>query len=176
MKRILLLSLAMLAGATMTSAQQQTNETAKPKRDKPPLTAEQRAQMEQQFNETWSSLPFESKMHLMRLHRALSEMPPDERRFIHDRIEHFLNMTPAERERLTQLRKKWEQMTPEDRQKARDEYRKRRQAFEEKWRQENPGKEPPPFPHNPGGPPPLQGEAAPPTLPTPSPAPPPSDH
>jgi hypothetical protein len=173
MKRILLLSLVMLAGARMTLAQQQTNQTTKPKGDKPPLTADQRAQMEQQFNETWNSLPFESKMHLMRLHRALSEMPPDERRFIHDRIEHFLNMTPAERERLTQLRKKWEQMTPEERQKARDEYRKRRQNFEDKWRQENPGKEPPPFPRNPSGPPPAQGE---PTPPAPAPASPPPSH
>src|SRR5664280_1653500 len=122
MKRIWLLSLALLAGATMTLAQQQTNQTAKPKRDKPPLTAEQRAQMEKQLDESWNSLPMESKMHLMRLHRALSQMPPDERRFIHERIERFLNMSPEEREKLTQLRKKWEQMTPEERQKARDEY------------------------------------------------------
>ena len=171
MKRILLLSFVMLAGATMTLAQQQTNQTTKPKGDKPPLTAEQRAQAEQKLNDEWSALPIESKTHLMRLHHALSQMPPDERKFVHDRIEHFLNMTPTEREKLTQLRKKWEQMTPEERQKARDEFRKRHQSFEEKWRQEHPGQEPPPFPHNLGGPP-SKGEGAPP----PPPAPPPPSH
>ncbi len=170
MKRILLLSLLMLAGAALTLAQQQTNQTTKPKIDKSPLTAEQRAQMEQKLNDEWSALPIESKTHLMRLYRALSQMPPDERKFVHDRIERFLNMSPDERERLAQLRKKWEQMTPEERQKARDEFRKRRQAFEEKWRQEHPGQEPPPFPHNPSGPP-SKDQVAPPPPPAPTPPP-----
>jgi Protein of unknown function (DUF3106) len=176
MKRILLLTLTMLAGVTIALAQEQTNQPG-PKRVKPPLTDEQRAQKEQQLNKAWDSLPLESKIHLMRLHRALSEMPPNERRFIHDRIERFLNMTPAEREKLTQLRKKWEQMTPDERQKAREEFRKRRQAFDEKWRQEHPGQEPPPFPpHKPKGPPPplpSDSEGAPPAPEAQPPAPPP---
>jgi hypothetical protein len=172
MKRILLLSFALLAGATAIQAQGQSDQP-KPKSENPPLTAEQRAQAEQKLNDEWSALSIESKMHLMRLHHALSQMPPDERKFVHDRIERFLNMSPEERDRLSQLRKKWEQMTPEERQKAREEFRKRRQNFEEKWRQEHPGQEPPPFPHNPGGPP-SKDQAAPPPPPPPSPAPPPA--
>ena len=170
MNRVLLLALAVFAGAAVAQAQGQSDQP-KPKPEPPPLTAEQRTQLEQKLNEEWSALPIESKTHLMRLHRALTQMPPDERRFVHDRIERFINMSADERERMMQLRKKWEQMTPEERQKARDEFRKHRQAFEEKWRQEHPGEEPPPFPHNPSGPPPSPGEtvpAAPPPAPAPS--------
>ena len=107
----------------------------KPK-TRPPLTEEQR---EQRLDAQWNKLPVETKAHLMRLHRALVEMPPDERKFIHDRIERFLNMSPAERERLRQNRLKWEQMSPEERQKAREEFRKRRKEIEEKWNREHPG-------------------------------------
>ena len=174
MKRIVFLTIATLAGATLTLGQQQPDQ-AKPKSDKPPLTNQQPAQTEQQLNDAWSSLPVESKMHLIRLHRALSEMPPDERRFIHDRVERFLNMAPAEREKLAQNRQKWEQMTPEERQKAREAFRKRRQAFEDKWRQEHPGEKPPPFlPHKPQGPPPppppADGKGAPQAPPPPPPS------
>jgi hypothetical protein len=153
MKRILLLTFAMMAGIAIAFAEEQPVRS-RPKRDKPPLTDEQRAEMETRANETWAALPVESKMRLMRLHRALTGMPPDERRFIHERVERFLNMTTEEREKVTQLRQKWEQMTPEERQKARDAFRKRRQEFEQKWRQEHPDEPPPPFPLRPPKPPP----------------------
>src|ERR1700685_2941640 len=103
------------------------------------MTEEQRAQLEQRLNDTWSKMPVEAKSRLMRLHRALTEMPPDERKFIHDRIERFLNMSQAEREQLKQNRQKWEQMTPEERQKAREEFRKHRQEFEQQWDRGHPG-------------------------------------
>ena len=137
MNRMLLLGFAIFAGATVVQAQGQSDQP-KPKPEPPPLTAEQRAQAEQKLNEEWSALPIESKTHLMRLHRALTQMPPDERKFVHDRIERFINMSADERERMMQLRKKWEQMTPEERQKAREEFRRRRQEFEEKWSLEHP--------------------------------------
>jgi hypothetical protein len=108
------------------------------------MTEEQRAQQEQRLNESWAKMPVESKSRLMRLHRALSEMPPDERKFVHDRIERFLNMSQAEREKLKQNRQKWEQMTPEERQKAREEFRKHRQEFEQQWRREHPSEDPAP--------------------------------
>ena len=57
---------------------------------KPPMTEEQRAQMEQRLNDAWARMPVEAKSRLMRLNRALSEMPPEERKFVHDRIERFL--------------------------------------------------------------------------------------
>ncbi|HUJ10244.1 MAG TPA: DUF3106 domain-containing protein [Verrucomicrobiae bacterium] len=164
MKRILVLILATLTGATLVLAQEKT-EKPKPERSKPPLTDEQSAQLEQELNEEWNALPVQSKLHLMHLHRALTEMPPDERRFIHDRIERFIKMTPAERERLAELRKEWEQMSPEERQKAREDYRN--------WRREHPGQTPPPFPPNkPSGPPPTPEEPAP---PAPAPPPPPAE-
>lgn len=171
MKRILLLTIATVATGAFALGQEQPDQ-AKSKSDKPPLTDEQRAQTEQRLNDAWGSLPVESKMHLIRLHRALSEMPPDERRFIHDRVERFLNMAPAEREKLAQNRQKWEQMTPEERQKAREAFRKHRQEFEEKWRQEHPGEKPPPFlPHKPKSPPPsADSEGAPQAPPPPAPS------
>ena len=92
-----------------------------------PMTEEQRAQLEQHLDATWNKMSIDGKARLMRLHRALSEMPPEERKFIHDRIERFLNMSPTEREKLKQNRQQWEQMSPEQRQSAREEYRKRRQ-------------------------------------------------
>jgi len=115
----------------------QPGEQAKPKA-RAPLTEEQRAE---RLDAQWSKLSVDAKAHLMRLHRALVEMPPDERKFIHDRIERFLNMSPAERERLQQNRLKWEQMSPEERQRAREAYRRRRQQIEEKWNREHPGGE-----------------------------------
>lgn len=143
--------------------------TNKP-RAKSAMTEEQRAQMEQRLNDAWNKMPVESKSRLMRLHRALSEMPPDERKFVHDRIERFLNMSAAEREKLRQNRQKWEQMTPEERQKAREEFRKRRQEFEQQWNHEHPGENVAPNPANeskmPSSP---EGNGAPPPAPSPAP-------
>lgn len=120
------------------------------------MTEEQRVQLGQRLDAQWNKMSVEGKSRLMRLHRALSEMPPDERKFIHDRIERFLNMSPAEREKLNQNRQRWDQMTPEERQKAREEFHKRRQEFEERWRHEHPGGEPStnPPPRDSGPPPP----------------------
>jgi hypothetical protein len=112
-------------------------------RAKAPMTEEQRAQLEQRLDAAWSKMPLETKQRLIRLHRALVEMPPEERKFIHDRIERFLTMTPAERKTLQQNNQKWDQMTPEEREKARDEFRRRRAELEEKWHREHPSEESP---------------------------------
>jgi len=170
MKPIRLLTLAMLAGATLTIAQEPTNQApAKPAQ--PALTDEQRVQAEQKLDEAWSRLTFETKARIMRLHRALSQMPPEERQFLHDRMERFLNMSPEDRERLRSNVQRWQKMTPEERQQAREQFRQRRQAFEDQWRQEHPGEEPPPFPYHPkpSSPPP------PPPPPPPEPAPEPNN-
>jgi hypothetical protein len=126
------------------------------------MTEQQRAVLEQRLDAQWSRMSLEGKQHMMRLHRALTEMPPDERKFIHDRVERFLNMTPAERARLQQNKQRWEQMTPEQRQQAREEFRRRRQEFEQKSNREQTGGEPQ------GNPPPAEsnGSAAQ-TAPTP---------
>jgi hypothetical protein len=128
------------------------------------MTEQQRALLEQRLDAQWSRMSLEGKQHVMRLHRALTEMPPDERKFIHDRVERFLNMTPAERARLQQNKQSWEQMTPEQRQQAREEFRRRRQEFEQKWSREHTVVEPQ------GNPPPAEsiGSTA-----QPAPAPPP---
>src|ERR1017187_9077796 len=128
----------------------------KPK-PRPPMTEEQRAQAEQRLDATWNKMSLDGKTRLMRLHRALAEMPPEERKFIHDRIERFLTMSQAERDKLKQNRQQWEQMSPEQRQSAREEYRKHRQEFEDQWRRDHPGEDlptnPPPPPPPPGPPP-----------------------
>jgi hypothetical protein len=118
--------------AQQESPSQPPSDAAKPKVKSPMLD-------EQHLDAQWNKLPVETKAKLMRLHRALAEMPPDQRKFIHDRIERFLNMSPAERERLQQNRQKWDQMSPEQRQKAREEFRKSRQEIEEKLQHEHPG-------------------------------------
>ena len=152
MRRILLPT-ALAIGTVVFAAQAQQEPSSPPlpppsvdqTKPKPrqSMTEEQRAELEQHLDTAWSKMSIEGKTRLMRLHRALSEMPPDERRFIHDRIERFLNMSPAEREKLKQNKQQWEQMSPEQRQMAREEFRKRRQEFEERWRRERPGEEPP---------------------------------
>jgi Protein of unknown function (DUF3106) len=148
MRRSFLRMLLVIGAVTGTTLAQQPalptpssgDQTNRP-RAKSAMTEEQRAQMEQRLNDQWSRMPVEAKSRLMRLHRALSEMPPDERKFVHDRIERFLNMSPAERERLKQNRQQWEQMTPEERQKAREDFRKHRQEFEQQWRRDHPGED-----------------------------------
>ena len=148
MRRTFLLTVLLIVVAAGTALAQQptlpapapADQTNKP-RSKPPLTEEQRTQLEQRLNEQWTKMPIEAKARLMRLHRALSEMPPEERKFVHDRLERFLNMSPTEREKLKQNKQKWEQMTPEERQKAREEFRKRRQEFEQQWRRAHPGED-----------------------------------
>ncbi len=120
MKRLLFLTVLMI-GVAITGAQAQQPPPPPPPpppivdQTKPrqrPMTDEQRALAEQRLDARWSRMSLEGKTQLMRLHRALAEMPPDERKFIHDRIERFLSMTPAERAQLQQNKKRWEQMTP----------------------------------------------------------------
>ncbi len=162
MRRIFL-STVLAIGTVMVAAQAQQEPTSAPPlpppavdqtkpKPRPSITEEQR------LDATWGKMSVEGKTRLMRLHRALSEMPPEERKFIHDRIERFLNMSPAERERLNQNRQQWEQMSPEQRQMAREEFRRRRQELEERWSREHPGEEPPtnpsPAPKSPPPPPP----------------------
>lgn len=143
MKRVYLLAVAGLLISSVTFAQEQPPRGDRPPKE--PMNEQDRAQLEQRVDEAWAKLPVREKVQLMRFHRALRSMPPEERNFIRDRLERFVNMPPEEREKLKQNRERWLQMSPEERQRAREEFRKRRQDFEEKWRQEHPGEEPPPF-------------------------------
>jgi hypothetical protein len=118
-----------------------------------PQSAEDRAVTEERLNSTWNSMPVEEKMRVMRLHRGLRVLPPEERRAINERIDHFLNLSPQEQQKLQQNYQRWQQMTPEQRQRAREEFNKRRKDFEERWRREHPGEQPPPFLPRRGGPP-----------------------
>jgi hypothetical protein len=102
-----------------------------------------KAQAEQKLNEAWGQLTLEDKMALMRFHRVMSDLPPEQRKIIRDRIGRIMSMTPEQRQRLEQNLKRWQQMTPQERQHAREVFRRRRQALEEKWRREHPGQEPP---------------------------------
>jgi len=147
MKRCLFSTAWIVGLATMSALAQQPPPPPPPPvsaqaRPKQPMTEQQRALLEQRLDAQWSRMSLDGKQHVMRLHRALTEMPPDERKFIHDRVERFLNMTPAERARLQQNKQRWEQMTPEQRQQAREEFRRRRQEFEQKWNREQTGGEP----------------------------------
>jgi len=106
-----------------------------------------RVQQEKHLDEMWGNLSLEAKTHLMQLHRALRELPSEDRRFIQDRVGKFLEMSAQEREKLKKNKQYWEKMTPEQRERARAQFEQRRRAFEAKWRREHPGQDPPPFPY-----------------------------
>jgi hypothetical protein len=144
----------LLALALVARAQDEPAKPAEPKRAHATLTDEQRAEAEQRINDAWNKLPLESKLSVMRLHRAFTQLPAEERRFINERIKSFMDMSPEERQRMRENAKRWQTMSLEERQKAREQFRQRRQEFEQKWRQEHPGEEPPPFPPRPHKPPP----------------------
>ncbi|MCS7049636.1 MAG: DUF3106 domain-containing protein [Verrucomicrobiae bacterium] len=93
------------------------------------LNPEERAKLEQRLDKEWAELPLHAKLRALRIARALRDLPPEDRRLFHERIERFLNMSPEERERLRRNRERWEQMTPEQRERAREEFRKRRDEF-----------------------------------------------
>jgi uncharacterized protein with von Willebrand factor type A (vWA) domain len=135
----------LVAAAVAVTAQEPKPEQPAVRRDRAPMTDEQKVQMEARLNNAWQQLPLREKMLLMKMQGALREMPAEERKFIHERIERFINMSPEEREKLKQNHDRWSQMTAEEREKARQEYAKRREAFLEKWRKEHPGEEPPQF-------------------------------
>ena len=138
--------LSVFVGAVAVASAAFAQEQPAPKHERTPLTDEQRAQMEQRLDNAWKNLAVREKMQVMRFHQAMKEMPAVERQFIHDRLERFLNMTPEEREKIKQNHERWKQMSPEDKQQARQKFQQRRKKFEEKWRSEHPGQEPPPFP------------------------------
>ena len=100
---------------------------------------------EAKLNETWNSLAPQEKAAAIRLYQAHRQMPPEERKFIRDRLERFTHMAPDERRRLRENNERWQKMSPEERQQAREKFLQRRKEFEEKWRKEHPGEEPPPF-------------------------------
>jgi hypothetical protein len=103
---------------------------------------------ESQLNQAWSGMPLRDKASALRLYNALRQMPPEERKFVHERIERFMQMSPDERRKLKENNELWQKMTPEERQQAREKFTQRRKEFEEKWRKEHPGQQPPPFPYH----------------------------
>jgi len=139
-----------MSAAVAARGQDAATNTPPPKHSaRPPMTDEQRAQTEERVNDAWNKLSLEAKQRVIRLHHALTQLPPEERKFINDRIKSFLDLSPEERQRIRDNAKRWEAMSPDERQKAREEFRQRRQEFEQKWRAEHPGEEPPPFPLRP---------------------------
>ena len=145
MKPVLWMTTALIGVTVLVAVAVEQQDPPAPKRERPPLTADQRAQ-EEQVDSAWSKLPLREKLQMMKMQRAMRAMPPEERQFIHDRLERFITMSPEDREKLKKNHERWKTMTAEEKQRAREEFRKRRQAFEEKGRQEHPGQEPPPFP------------------------------
>jgi hypothetical protein len=133
---------------------------APPQRPTAPVADEQKAQLEKRLDETWKNLPLESKRNVLHLHRALTQLPPEERKFIHDRIERFLTMTPEEKQRIKENAERWKNMSADERQKAREAFRQQRHELEEKWRRDHPGEELPPLFHH-RGPPPATNAPAP---------------
>jgi hypothetical protein len=156
MKRHVFLALSCAAaviGSGIAARAEEQSARRGPNRQGVPQGDQDRAALEERLNNTWNAMPLEEKARAMRLHRGLRELPPDERKFINERIDHVLKMSPQEREKLRQNYQRWQEMTPEERQRAREEFRKHRKEFEEKWRKEHPGEELPPFPFRGGAPP-----------------------
>jgi hypothetical protein len=108
--------------------------------------AEPPAFNEAQLDQKWNSLPAREKAAALRLHQALRQMPPDERKFVQDRIGRFMEMPAEDRRRLKENNDRWKKMTPEEQQQAREQFRQRRKEFEEQWKKEHPGESAPPFP------------------------------
>lgn len=142
----LMLCIALAVATALSNAQVPTHMPAPAHHKPPPLSEEERAKLAERVEKEWAALPLEAKLRLMKLNRALREMPPEERRFIHDRVEKFLMMSAEERAMLRRNKQRWEQMTPEERQRARELFERRRKEFEAKWREEHPGEPVPPFP------------------------------
>lgn len=110
----------------------------------PRYTAEEWTRMEHRADETWKRLPTAEKLQLLRFHRALQAMGEEERAFLHERIERFRGMSDQERRQLHDNRQRWQQMSPEQKERARQEFRRRHPEFEQRWRENRPGQEPPP--------------------------------
>ena len=134
MKRTLISGLAILI-AVAVQAQTTTN---LPAHHSPAMTDEQKVEFGQRADEAWKQLPPDAKIRLLNLHKALTGMPPEERRFVHERIERFLNMSPIDRERIKKNNDRWHAMSPEEREHAREQFRQ--------WRKDHPGEMPPPLP------------------------------
>ena len=134
MKRTLLTGLAIMAAISLR-AETATNTPA----HRPALTSEQKAELVQRADEMWSQLSPETKIRLMNLHKALTGMPVEERHFIHEHIERFLNMSPEEREHIKKNNERWHAMSPEEREHAREQFHQ--------WRKDHPDQEPQLFPH-----------------------------
>ena len=126
MKHALLTGLAILAAVTLR-AQTVTNRP-------PALTNEQKAELAQRADEVWKQLPPDAKIRLLNLHKALTDLPPEERRFVHERIERFLTMSSEDREQLKKNSERWHAMSPEERERAREQFRQ--------WRKEHPSEPP----------------------------------
>ena len=128
MKRILVLTGLILIATVGVRAQDVTNA---PTHRRQSLTPERLAELAKEADAVWSQLPPEAKVRLLHLHRALTDMPPDERHFIHERIEQFLTMLPEERDRIKKNAERWREMSPEERELARKRF--------QQWRKDNPG-------------------------------------
>jgi hypothetical protein len=149
MKWYLCVAVAALTGTIALAgdpAPSQTSTNQDRRHGRRQLTEEQRAELEQRLNDTWTKLSLREKQQVLRLNQALRQIPPEEQKFIHERIERFMNMSPEERQRMRENAKVWKQMTPEQREQARQKFQQKRHEYIEKWRQEHPGEEPPPFP------------------------------
>ena len=133
MKRAYLTGLALLAAVTLR-AEVTTNP---PPQHSATVTDEQKTQLALRADEAWKQLPPDAKIRLLNLHKALTGMAPEERRFVHERIERFLNLTPDERERIKKNSERWHSMSPEERERARAQFHQ--------WRKDHPGELPPPL-------------------------------
>ena len=133
MKRTYLTGLAMLAAVTLHA--QVTTTT--PPHQSAALTEEQKTQLALRADEAWKQLPPDAKIRLLNLHKALTGMAPEERRFVHERIERFLNLSADEREQIKKNSEHWHTMSPEERERARTQFHQ--------WRKDHPGELPPPL-------------------------------
>lgn len=125
----------LIAAAALTNsvrAEESPVETNAVPHHRPALTDEQKAQRVQRADESWNKLSGEERIRLMRLHDALVDMPPDERRMINQHVDRFLKMSPAEREQMKKNLDRWKTMSPEERARARDLYQRRHRELDQR--------------------------------------------
>jgi len=105
-----------------------------------------RAKRESELEQVWSSLSIEEKAQMIRLFQGVKELPKEEAKTLQDGINKFMRLPPDVREATRSNYKIWTNMTKEQRDAARDQYRLLKREFEANWKKNHPGEEIPQFP------------------------------
>lgn len=138
------LLLATVAGAAEPGVATNCPFAKLPWPSRPPTNETDRVALEQGLDQAWRAMPLPAKLRFMRTSTALRTMPEEDRRFVEERIDKFLTMSEEEHAQLKKNQHRWKQMSPAERQQAREAYEKRRGELDKKPGKKQPDKLRPP--------------------------------